>query len=73
MAKKIEKLRHNLSPRGDGNCGVVAGVVDQIGHNLSPRGDGNRDFCRNLRRALDTTYPREGTETILHFTGEAFA
>ena len=35
------------------------------GHNLSPRGDGNLPGCLGgCRRSCDTTYPREGTETL---------
>ena len=33
-------------------------------HNLSPRGDGNIEAERGYEEATDTTYPREGTETI---------
>ena len=33
-------------------------------HNLSPRGDGNFSWAKRIRRrVIDTTYPREGTET----------
>ena len=35
-------------------------------HNLSPRGDGNRFTTSGSTRLHDTTYPREGTETLWH-------
>ena len=56
--------RHNLSPRGDGNCGASGGQAVCRRHNLSPRGDGNIEAERGYEEATDTTYPREGTETI---------
>ena len=34
-------------------------------HNLSPRGDGNAHGLTARCAAADTTYPREGTETVL--------
>ena len=77
--------RHNLSPRGDGNCmrrGSRRYRMTQLipargrkpgnrarrkgipGHNLSPRGDGNGQRLYVAHFGLDTTYPREGTETL---------
>ena len=58
--------RHNLSPRGDGNQLLPAGGGDGLRHNLSPRGDGNSsDRIYRFRVKDDTTYPREGTETVV--------
>ena len=34
-------------------------------HNLSPRGDGNGEFNSAVGGRTDTTYPREGTETVV--------
>ena len=58
--------RHNLSPRGDGNfLRLLHQSPGNMRHNLSPRGDGNI-FLQGLFCSLtDTTYPREGTETLL--------
>ena len=36
----------------------------QFRHNLSPRGDGNPDTPLSKTEEGDTTYPREGTETL---------
>ncbi len=56
-------FRTQLIPaRGRKLPGVSAlGVIAR--HNLSPRGDGNKGFNRTVHHVLDTTYPREGTET----------
>ena len=40
---------------------------NHLGHNLSPRGDGNLTGTPNPRSLMDTTYPREGTETYFCF------
>ena len=83
-------MRHNLSPRGDGNascsvckvCQLATQLIPARGrkldvmllqsttaarHNLSPRGDGNSVADFNRVQRLDTTYPREGTETYFCF------
>ena len=66
------QYRHNLSPRGDGNLGDFAFRHKSNRHNLSPRGDGNfrRTGSRPFR--LDTTYPREGTETTVAIANPPF-
>ena len=106
--EKAATTRHNLSPRGDGNSGLMGELFAESGtqlipargrklrgsripqppiltqlipargrklefrrqlqwltrHNLSPRGDGNPGNPGPARQTgLDTTYPREGTET----------
>ena len=59
-------MRHNLSPRGDGNSGGKGTRRQKAGHNLSPRGDGNYHVIHtDSQSTVDTTYPREGTETGL--------
>ena len=56
--------RHNLSPRGDGNHAAEALVLVVYLTQLIPaRGRKLSDVERLERSALDTTYPREGTET----------
>ena|GEM_PF-5453373 len=68
MPVNWEMGRHNLSPRGDGNQ-EFAGAEEAInaGHNLSPRGDGNITKETEKPLCMDTTYPREGTETYFCF------
>ena len=59
--------RHNLSPRGDGNVSAPGDFRKMKGHNLSPRGDGNITKETEKPLCMDTTYPREGTETYFCF------
>ena len=62
----VEKQTQLIPARGRKQA---AGRVRRFrnGHNLSPRGDGNRSDCRAAGAPLDTTYPREGTETFSGF------
>ena len=57
--------RHNLSPRGDGNKRIRVHDLRHSQTQLIPaRGRKPAGTCGALRARLDTTYPREGTETI---------
>ena len=42
-------------------------AIRSRGHNLSPRGDGNPTLPSSRSWPTDTTYPREGTETVDDF------
>ena len=69
-----QRSGHNLSPRGDGNLiGAPLQLPVDGRHNLSPRGDGNCGGSVGHKLAHDTTYPREGTETIQRYTNGIFS
>ena len=60
-------VRHNLSPRGDGN-GDVQQESGKVQDTTYPR-EGTETWARRQweQEPLDTTYPREGTETYFCF------
>ncbi len=68
LAVKLRLVRHNLSPRGDGNSRDVLIFQPTALTQLIPaRGRKQRDLCSKYLLYMDTTYPREGTETYFCF------
>ena len=59
---------YNISPQGDGNSRIhYFTIFASDNYNISPQGDGNKaPRLYFLRFGTITTYPRKGTETVLH-------